>query len=468
MTSEEAPPVIKGSLDANEDIGVVEVSSAIDDNFDIGESIVESMEVHSEFSEFLENKESVKEVVVGGGEACGVGEDKLNRVISALKDEGGEFDGRLDEIILNLSKELVDNGVVEDGRGKKVLVAVAEGRRTTGVEDATAYTLEVVPYPDTTPNRGRINWRSLLLSRIAEACFEDERSITDIAKTNNLNAGVQIQDLKETIRLMPNKVEAFQTSMVATFEEHEQQENQDNLNEFSGEKDDAKPPIFIDIVGNNGDNDSRTSGSETPAKEVVDNGIESEVVVGLPDEFQGDMVDALSLVEHKSLGNWKELDSESKDRKVERDAKREGEPTILAIFDSDQEQMPGFNSIVRAFASLGHDLGSETPAKEVVDNGIESEVVVGLPDEFQGDMVDALSLVEHKSLGNWNELDSESKDRKVERDAKREGEPTILAIFNSDQGITIWDPRIKSAFQDDTLRVRWFRRSEECYALNLG
>nr|GFA39381.1 hypothetical protein [Tanacetum cinerariifolium] len=130
--------------------------------------------------------------------------------------------------------------------------------------------------------------------------------------------------------------------------------------------------------------------------------------------------------------------------------------------------MPGFNSIVRAFASLGHDLGSETPAKEVVDNGIESEVVVGLPDEFQGDMVDALSLVEHKSLGNWNELDSESKDRKVERDAKREGEPTILAIFNSDQGITIWDPRIKSAFQDDTLRVRWFRRSEECYALNLG
>ncbi|GKE74017.1 hypothetical protein Tco_1536058, partial [Tanacetum coccineum] len=28
--------------------------------------------------------------------------------------------------------------VVEGGRGKKVLVAVAEGRRTTGVEDETA------------------------------------------------------------------------------------------------------------------------------------------------------------------------------------------------------------------------------------------------------------------------------------------------------------------------------------------
>ncbi|GKE38981.1 reverse transcriptase domain, reverse transcriptase zinc-binding domain protein, partial [Tanacetum coccineum] len=109
--SEEAPPVIKGSLDANEDIGVVEVSRAIDDVFDIGESNVESMEVRSEFSEFLENKESVKEVVVGGGEVCGVGEDELNRVISALKDGGGEFDGHLDEINLNLSEELTDNGV---------------------------------------------------------------------------------------------------------------------------------------------------------------------------------------------------------------------------------------------------------------------------------------------------------------------------------------------------------------------
>ncbi|GKA77588.1 hypothetical protein Tco_0784049 [Tanacetum coccineum] len=126
---------------------------------------------------------------------------RLNRVISALKDGGGEFDGHLDEINLDLSEELADNGVspiptslvahespqvhqlwerigigdaqglmengrnhkfvqpnvwgwmpdsqsayssyhlegkvVEGGRGKKVLVAVAEGRRTTGVEDGT-------------------------------------------------------------------------------------------------------------------------------------------------------------------------------------------------------------------------------------------------------------------------------------------------------------------------------------------
>ncbi|GJT02334.1 hypothetical protein Tco_0823503 [Tanacetum coccineum] len=111
----------------------------------------------------------------------------------------------------------------------------------------------------------------------------------------------------------------------------------------------------------------------------------------------------------------------------------------------------------------------ETPAKEIVDNGIETEVVAGLPEEFQeGDMVNALSRVELKSSRNWKELDNESEDRNVERDAKREGEPTILATFGSDQGITIWDRRIKSAFQDNTLRAKWFRRSGECYALSLG
>ncbi|GJW40604.1 hypothetical protein Tco_0066449 [Tanacetum coccineum] len=55
--SEEAPH-------ANEDIGVIE------------------------FNEFSKNKESVEDVVVGGGEACGVGDDELNRVIPALKDGG--------------------------------------------------------------------------------------------------------------------------------------------------------------------------------------------------------------------------------------------------------------------------------------------------------------------------------------------------------------------------------------------
>ncbi|GJS48090.1 hypothetical protein Tco_0598211 [Tanacetum coccineum] len=104
-------------------------------------------------------------------------------------------------------------------------------------------------------------------ARITEACFEDERSITDISKTNDLKTGVQ------------------------------QQENKDNLNEISKEKDSAKPPISTNTFSSNGGNDSRTSGFETPTEELVDNGIEREVVVGLLEEFQeGDMVDALSRV----------------------------------------------------------------------------------------------------------------------------------------------------------------------------
>ncbi|GKD51751.1 hypothetical protein Tco_1280727 [Tanacetum coccineum] len=68
LRSELASPEIKGSLDADEDIGIDEVSSAIDCVFHIGES----NEVRSKFGEFSENKKSVIEVVMGGGEALGV------------------------------------------------------------------------------------------------------------------------------------------------------------------------------------------------------------------------------------------------------------------------------------------------------------------------------------------------------------------------------------------------------------
>ncbi|GKD04795.1 hypothetical protein Tco_1179769 [Tanacetum coccineum] len=107
LQSELASHEVKGSLDVDEDIGVDEVSSAIDGVFDSGESNVESMEVRSKFGEFLENKESVEEVVVSGGEAFGVDEDESNRVISVLKDGGGEFDDRLDVINLDLSQDFV-------------------------------------------------------------------------------------------------------------------------------------------------------------------------------------------------------------------------------------------------------------------------------------------------------------------------------------------------------------------------
>ncbi|GKC52577.1 hypothetical protein Tco_1075322 [Tanacetum coccineum] len=184
---------------------------------------------------------------------------------------------------------------------------------------------------------------SRLLQRgtMAEYQKEFEMLISQVTgKSESLLASIYTFGLKPAlIRALlwsnPTTLEAVKTSMVATSEEHKQHEYQDDLNEIFKEKDDAKPQIYADTFGSNGCNDSETSGPETPTKEVVNNGIKNEVVVGFPEEFQkGDMVDALS--EPRSLGNWKELDNESEDWKVERDAKREGEPTILATFGSDR------------------------------------------------------------------------------------------------------------------------------------
>nr|GFD32824.1 hypothetical protein [Tanacetum cinerariifolium] len=71
----------------------------------------------------------------------------------------------------------------------------------------------------------------------------------------------------------------------------------------------TKSLLSTDTFGNSGVDVSETSGLDTPAKDVVDSGngsaliflvgygTGSEVVTGLPDEFQeGDMVDALSRV----------------------------------------------------------------------------------------------------------------------------------------------------------------------------
>ncbi|GKA95989.1 hypothetical protein Tco_0818084 [Tanacetum coccineum] len=57
-------------------------------------------------------------------------------------------------------------------------------------------------------------------ARITKACFEDERATTVIAKPNDLNIVVQVQDIEETTLHTSDKVEVVSTSMVATYEEH--------------------------------------------------------------------------------------------------------------------------------------------------------------------------------------------------------------------------------------------------------
>nr|GEY53531.1 class II heat shock protein [Tanacetum cinerariifolium] len=99
LQGEFASPEVKGSLDADEDIGVDDVCSAIDGIFNIGESNVESIEVRSKFGEFSENKASLEEVVVGGGKVLGVGED--DDLCNAATDEGDDTVESGDISILN-------------------------------------------------------------------------------------------------------------------------------------------------------------------------------------------------------------------------------------------------------------------------------------------------------------------------------------------------------------------------------
>nr|GEX59731.1 retrotransposon Gag protein [Tanacetum cinerariifolium] len=118
LRSELASLEIKGSLDADKDIGVDEVSSAINSVFNIGESNMESMKVRSKLGEFSKNKESVKEAVVGGGEARGVDKNESNRVISVLKDDS------LDEINMGLSEEFGIRVLGRDVSGKSLVVSL--------------------------------------------------------------------------------------------------------------------------------------------------------------------------------------------------------------------------------------------------------------------------------------------------------------------------------------------------------
>ncbi|GJZ19736.1 hypothetical protein Tco_0556326 [Tanacetum coccineum] len=62
--------------------------------------------------------------------------------------------------------------------------------------------------------------KAFALARINEARFEDERATTVIAKPNNLNIVVQVQDIRETTLHTSDNVEAVSTSMVATYEKH--------------------------------------------------------------------------------------------------------------------------------------------------------------------------------------------------------------------------------------------------------
>nr|GEZ87209.1 polypyrimidine tract-binding protein homolog 3 isoform X1 [Tanacetum cinerariifolium] len=182
-------------------------------------------------------------------------------------------------------------------------------------------------------------------ARIANARFEDERSTIAISKPNELTA--HVQDLEQTTRgrgdepnrillvtihdlIYPITVEVLNQIFTSHGATREPRRTHLLLLCFSilnvEEAHNTKSPLSVDTYGNNGVDESETSGPETSAKEVVDNAngsaliclvgydTRSEVVIGLPEEFrEGDMVDALSRVlEQKS--SEKEVDSGSERR----------------------------------------------------------------------------------------------------------------------------------------------------------
>ncbi|GKA12024.1 polypyrimidine tract-binding protein homolog 3 [Tanacetum coccineum] len=210
-------------------------------------------------------------------------------------------------------------------------------------------------------------------ARIAEARFENERSTITIVKPNELAVHVHVQDLEQTTQgrgdepnrillvtihhmIYPITVEILNqifsphgyVEKVVIFQKsahgccqldiqfsnlEELPENQEEhicyyywKNCFSilntEEAGNTKSPLSADTFGNGVVDESETSGPETPAKEVVNNGNGSvlnflvgydtgnEVATGLLEEFQGDMVDALSRVLEQK-GSKKRVDSGS-------------------------------------------------------------------------------------------------------------------------------------------------------------
>ncbi|GJY78022.1 hypothetical protein Tco_0483823 [Tanacetum coccineum] len=104
------------------------------------------------------------------------------------------------------------------------------------------------------------------LARITEARFEDERATTVIAKPNDLNIAVQVQDIEETTLHTSDKVEVVSTSMVATSEEHGYQDGfcMVATYEEQGCQDGLKPVTTRSPAGKKGDLGAITSKGGPP------------------------------------------------------------------------------------------------------------------------------------------------------------------------------------------------------------
>ncbi|GJU25518.1 hypothetical protein Tco_1164139 [Tanacetum coccineum] len=165
-----------------------------------------------------------------------------------------------------LSK-LLQMGTVAEYESEFVVLA----NRVTGISESLLTSfyisgLKLTLQIDLLRARPKTLGEAFALARITEARFEDERATTVIAKPNDLNIAVQVQDIEETTLHTSDKVEAVSTSMVATYEEHgcqdgfcmvatyEEQECQDGL----------KPVTTRSSAGKKGDLGAITSKGGPP------------------------------------------------------------------------------------------------------------------------------------------------------------------------------------------------------------
>ncbi|GJV53017.1 hypothetical protein Tco_1448758 [Tanacetum coccineum] len=289
LPSDEASPVVKGPLDASEDtllflrsedpnfkiheygvkyvraLNVVplevvftgpvdEVSSVIEDVFDIDESNVEGMHVRDKFAEFFEDKGSMKKVLSAtklpkGGNSHSTYspyhlEDKVNfEGVGNITPSAAKV-GRRKRVkcYVQGSGRRKKKKVIRRGSGRQFVMART---RYSGAnlsllllyiltEQAHAKSGATIRY---NPKRVvSINDTPVDMHKDKSCVYydqiEDERFTTTIAKANDLNTGVQVQDLElETKVLVDGKQDDVKVVKVVGVASHQ---NNDEPNVLKG------------------------------------------------------------------------------------------------------------------------------------------------------------------------------------------------------------------------------------------
>nr|GEZ62645.1 hypothetical protein [Tanacetum cinerariifolium] len=131
-TLREAFSLARYNRDRDEDIGVDEISNAKNGIFDIGES--NEKYGSSKFGEFLENKESVKEVFMGGCEVKENQEKDKNRIKTGQKREECRSREKFKAVAVEIGRKTKENKkrMVENAYTVKKLCKFKEKKKRKG------------------------------------------------------------------------------------------------------------------------------------------------------------------------------------------------------------------------------------------------------------------------------------------------------------------------------------------------